>query len=305
MFKILNFFISKEQLANESSAHLITLSVKTVTVTYFWKEAPVMPEKKSIVDIRATIVQTRRISTTVSIITLDCPTIAATAKPGNFVNIKVSDATLPLLRRPFSIHNVRGSLVEIMVKSIGHGTSLLCDSPTGSTVLVLGPLGTCFDISNKKFDTAVLISGGIGSAPMLFLEKTVVANGKKVINLIGGQSKEDLLAPELSNCRFATDDGSEGFKGNVVELLAATLPALQKEGAFKVFACGPNPMLKAVARFCQTSQVACDVSLESVMGCGIGICYGCSVEVKSQDGGLRTILLCQEGPVIDAELLAV
>ncbi len=264
-----------------------------------------MPETKSIVDIRATIVETRRISTSVSIITLDCPAIAATAKPGNFVNIKVSDASLPLLRRPFSIHNVRGSLLDIMVKSIGHGTSLLCDSPTGSTVLVLGPLGTSFDISNKEFDTAVLVSGGIGTAPMLFLEKTLAAKGKKVINLIGGQSKEDLIAPGLSNCRYATDDGSEGFRGNVVELLGATLPALQKEGTLKVFACGPNPMLKAVARFARANQVACDVSLESVMGCGIGICYGCSVEVKSPSGGLRTILLCQEGPVIDAVLLVV
>ena len=156
-----------------------------------------------------------------------------------------------------------------------------------------------------EFDTAILVSGGIGTAPMLFLEKILAAKGKKIINLIGGRSKEDLLAPGLSNCRFATDDGSEGFRGNVVELLGSGLPALRKEGTCKVFACGPNPMLKALARLCQANRTACDVSLESVMGCGIGICYGCSVEVKSPDGGLRTILLCQEGPVIDAELLAV
>ena len=264
-----------------------------------------MPETKSIADIRATIVQTRRISPTVCIITLDCLAIAAAAKPGNFVNIKVSEATLPLLRRPFSIHNVRGSLLDIMVKSMGHGSSLLSDLAAGSTVQVLGPLGTSFDISSREFDTAILVSGGIGTAPMLFLETTLAAKGKKVINLIGGQTKEDLLAPGLSNCRFATDDGSEGFRGNVVELLGTILPTLRKEGTFKVFACGPNPMLKALARLCQASHAACDVSLESVMGCGIGICYGCSVEVKGPDGGLRSILLCQEGPVIDAELLAV
>jgi dihydroorotate dehydrogenase electron transfer subunit len=264
-----------------------------------------MLETNSIVDIRATVVQTVRISNAVSIITLDCPAIAAAAKPGNFVNIKVSDATLPLLRRPFSIHNVRGSLIDIMVKSIGHGTSLFCNAPNGSTVMVLGPLGTSFALSSRVFNTAILVSGGIGTAPMLFLEKTLAAKGKKIINLIGGRTKEELLQSELSNCRFATDDGSEGFRGTVVELLARELPTLQKEGSVKVFACGPNPMLKALARFCQANQLACDVSLESVMGCGIGICYGCSVEVKSPDGGLRTILLCQEGPVIDAELLAV
>ena len=264
-----------------------------------------MLETNSIVDIRATIVQTLRISATISIITLDCPAIAAAAKPGNFVNIKVSDATLPLLRRPFSIHNVRGSLIDIMVKSIGHGTSLLCDLAKGSTVMALGPLGTCFDISSKEFDIAILVSGGIGTAPMLFLERALAAKGKKIINLIGGRTKEELLAGELSNCRFSTDDGSEGFKGNVVELLQNELPSLEKEHIAKVFACGPNPMLKALAGFCHAHRLACDISLESVMGCGIGICYGCSVEVKSPDGGLRTILLCQEGPVIDAEIFAV
>ncbi len=264
-----------------------------------------MPEINSIVDIRATVIQTSPVSSTVSIITLDCPAIAAAAKPGNFVNVKVSDTTLPLLRRPFSIHDVRGTFIDIMVKSIGPGTSLFCDKPSGSTVMVLGPLGNCFDSAGKEFDTAILLSGGIGTAPMLFLEKTLAAKGKKVINLIGGQSKEDLLAGELSNCRFATDDGSTGFRGNVVELLGSELAALEKEGRIKVFACGPNAMLKAVAKFCREQQLACEVSLESVMGCGIGICYGCSVEVNSPDGGLRTILLCREGPVIDAELLAV
>jgi dihydroorotate dehydrogenase electron transfer subunit len=264
-----------------------------------------MLETNSIVDIRATVVQNRRISSSVSIITLDCPTIAAAAKPGNFVNVKISDVTLPLLRRPFSIHNVHGAFIDIMVKSIGSGTSLFCNTPTGSTVMVLGPLGNCFDISSREFNTAILVSGGIGTAPMLFLEKTLAAKGKKIINLIGGRTKEELLAEHLSNCRFATDDGSAEFRGTVVELLHNELADLKKEGPLKVFACGPNPMLKALAGLCRKHQVACDISLESIMGCGIGICYGCSVEIKNPDGGLRTILLCQEGPVIDAELLAV
>ena len=171
--------------------------------------------------------------------------------------------------------------------------------------MVLGPLGNCFDISSHEFNTAILVSGGIGTAPMLFLEKILSAKGKAVINLIGGRTKDELLAENLSNCRFATDDGSAGFKGTIVDLLRNELPDLNKEGPLKVFACGPNPMLKALAGFCREHRLACEVSLESVMGCGVGICYGCSVEVRNPDGGLRTILLCQEGPVIDAELLAV
>ncbi len=254
-------------------------------------------------DIKATVVQTHRITSNVSIITLECQAIAATAKPGNFVNIKVKDSTLPLLRRPFSIHNVRGTLIDIMVKSIGPGTTLFSDTTEGTAVMVLGPLGNSFDRTSEEFQTAVLVSGGIGTAPMLFLEKTLAEEGKKTINLIGGRTKDDLLSQNLSNCRFATDDGSSGFKGTVVALLRTELPALNNEGPLKIFACGPNPMLKALAQFCNEYQLPCDLSLESVMGCGIGICYGCSVEVKNPSGGVRTMLLCREGPVIDAKLL--
>ncbi len=264
-----------------------------------------MPGTNSFDDVKATIVQTRRISSDVSIITLNCPSVAATAKPGNFVNVKVNSSTQPLLRRPFSIHNVQGNHIEIMVKSIGCGTALFCDSQEGSTVMTLGPLGNCFNITDYDFKTAILVSGGIGTAPMLFLERTLAAQGKKVINLIGGRTKEDLLAQNLSNCRFATDDGSTGLKGTVLDLLRNELTDIEKEGPIKLFACGPNPMLKALAKFCNERHIACDVSLESVMGCGIGICYGCSVEINTPDGGIRTILLCREGPVIDAKLLVV
>ena len=267
--------------------------------------SPVMPGTNTFEDVKATIVQTRCVSSDVSIITLDCPSIAATAKPGNFVNVKVNSSTQPLLRRPFSIHNVQGNLIEIMVKSIGCGTALFCESQEGSTVMVLGPLGNCFTIPDHDFKTALLVSGGIGTAPMLFLEKTLAAQGIKVINLIGGRTKEDLLAQNLSNCRFATDDGSIGFKGTVVDLLRNELPDIENDGTLKLFACGPNPMLKALANFCNERHIACDVSLESVMGCGIGICYGCSVEINTPNGGARTILLCREGAVIDAKQLVV
>ena len=253
-------------------------------------------------DISATIIQTRRISSDVSLITLECKEIASTAKPGNFVNVKVNGATQPLLRRPFSIHDVRGSLIDLMVKSVGPGSALFCNTPEGSSVMVLGPLGNSFDVSSEKFQTAILVSGGIGAAPMLFLEKKLVSEGKRVFNLIGGRTQSDLLAHNLSNCRFATDDGSEGLKGTVVDLLCKELFDLQHDGTVKIFACGPNPMLKALAEFCRQHNVMCDISLESVMGCGIGICYGCSIEVKNPDDSIRTMLLCREGPVIDAKL---
>ncbi|NTW64304.1 MAG: dihydroorotate dehydrogenase electron transfer subunit [Chlorobiaceae bacterium] len=264
-----------------------------------------MPVNPSIVDITATVTATSRISSDVTVICLHCPEIAKRAIPGNFVNIKVNDSTQPLLRRPFSIHRVDGESIAIMAKAIGSGTAILCQSPPGSTMQVLGPLGNGFSPPDSSFATALLVSGGIGTAPMLFLEKTLSASGKHVINIIGGRSSGDLLIQNLSNCRTATDDGTAGFRGTAVDLLRHDLPELLDNGPIKVFSCGPNAMLKALAKFCREQHIACEVSLESVMGCGIGICYGCSIEVNAPDGGTETILLCREGAVINAARLVL
>ncbi|WP_082678595.1 dihydroorotate dehydrogenase electron transfer subunit [Chlorobium limicola] len=264
-----------------------------------------MPEIVPIADIPAAITSSRKISRDVSIITFECPEIAAAARPGNFVNIKVNASTQPLLRRPFSIHNVEGSTIDIMAKTVGCGTAILADSACGDTMQVLGPLGNCFNTSECTFDTALLVSGGIGTAPMFFLEKKLTEQKTACINFIGGRTSEDLLRYKLSNCRIATDDGSEGFRGTVVDLLENNIGQMKENGRLKVFACGPNPMLKAVAAFCRKHNIPCEVSLESVMGCGIGICYGCSVEVTTPEGGTESILLCREGPVIDADRLVL
>ncbi|RTY37877.1 dihydroorotate dehydrogenase electron transfer subunit [Chlorobium phaeovibrioides] len=262
-----------------------------------------MHETCTIADSRATITASRRISPDTSVITLACPEIAGAARPGNFVNVRVSSSTQPLLRRPFSIHNAENGQIELMVKEIGCGTELFCRTEPGTELMVLGPLGNSFSEPSGTFSTAVLVSGGIGTAPMRFLEKAMTAAGKKSINLIGGRSQKELLSDNLSNCRFSTDDGSCGVKGTVVDLLDAEISAIAAEGRVKIFGCGPTPMLKALASYCRQHSLACEVSLESVMGCGFGICYGCSVEIANPEGGTRTILLCREGPVIDGALM--
>ncbi|NTU94136.1 MAG: dihydroorotate dehydrogenase electron transfer subunit [Chlorobiaceae bacterium] len=258
-----------------------------------------MIPSSTIADVRALVTDTRAIGAGVSVISLECPGIAATARPGNFVNVKVNASSQPLLRRPFCIHDVRGNTIDIMVKTVGRGTSLLCEATCGTGLLVLGPLGNSFGIETGEFDTALLVSGGIGTAPMLFLEKSLSARGIPFLNLVGGRTRTDLLTRGLSNCSTATDDGSEGFHGNVVELLKHQIASGNAPGRHKVFACGPNPMLKALARFCAASSIPCELSLESVMGCGVGICYGCMVELNNADGEKERILLCREGPVID------
>ncbi|MBM3163278.1 MAG: dihydroorotate dehydrogenase electron transfer subunit [Chlorobi bacterium] len=264
-----------------------------------------IPETAPITDATAAITASRKISRDVSVITFECPEIAALAKPGNFVNIKVNASTQPLLRRPFSIHDIRGTAIDIMAKNVGCGSAILAGSPCSTTMQVLGPLGNSFSLGDPSFDTALLVSGGIGAAPMLFLEKTLAAEGITCINFVGGRRSSDLLTENLSDCRTATEDGSAGFRGTVVDLLEHDIAPLRKNGRLKMFACGPNPMLRAVAAFSHKHAIACEVSLESVMGCGIGICYGCSVEVRDANGGTKTILLCREGPVIDARHLVL
>ena len=258
-----------------------------------------MLQTSTISDVRTRISAIRPAGADVSILSMPCPEIAATARPGNFVNIKVSAADQPLLRRPFCIHNVQGDTIDVMVKNVGRGTSLLCEASCGESLLVLGPLGNSFGVGTGDFDTALLVSGGIGTAPMLFLEKTLASEGILFHHLVGGRSRADLLTTGLSNVSTSTDDGSEGFHGNVVQLLEKHLAERTNAERVKVFACGPNPMLKALARFCRDRAIACELSLESVMGCGVGICYGCMVELSNADGEKESILLCREGPVID------
>lgn len=258
-----------------------------------------MLSTSSITDTSTQITETRPAGTGVSIISMRCPEIAAAARPGNFVNIKVNASDQPLLRRPFCIHNVRGDIIDVMVKTVGRGTSMLCESTCGASLMVLGPLGNAFGTDTGDFDTALLVSGGIGTAPMLFLEKWLASAGHTFRHLVGGRTRSDLLTRGLSNCSTATDDGSEGLHGNVVELLRNHLASQPSSEKFKVFACGPNPMLKALARFCNERAIPCELSLESIMGCGVGICYGCMVELNNTDGEKESVLLCREGPVID------
>lgn len=255
-------------------------------------------------DTDAVITSSRDIGGGVSIISFKAPEIAHNARPGNFVNVKVGSSAQPLLRRPFSIHNVDGDIVELMVKNIGSGTSMLCQAPAGTCMKVIGPLGNAFTTDTPALQTALLVSGGIGTAPMLLLEKELEAKGIATVQLIGGRTEKDIHAERLHNCMLATDDGSAGFKGNVVELLEHQLKNFGTKGSLKVFACGPNPMLNALAASCRRNNLPCEVSLETVMGCGIGICYGCQVELRDPSGeGTTTILLCQDGPVVDASKL--
>lgn len=248
----------------------------------------------------ATVDSVTQIGTNVFLLKLISEKIAQHAKPGQFVNIKVSDTDFPLLRRPFSICNVDGDSFFIMFVSIGGGTSILQTKQPGESLDVMGPLGNGFSF-NEYFDKAVIVAGGIGAAPFPYLIKELVKNGKEILCLTGGRTKNDCITYGMQNISTSTDDGSLGFKGNVVELLSSKIdpPEAGKNDKIKIFGCGPNAMLKALQKFCISNNIDADISTESSMACGFGICQGCPVQSATDEN--KFLLVCKDGPVFNVK----
>lgn len=222
------------------------------------------------------------------------PEIARQIKPGQFLNIRVSETVTPLLRRPFSICDVEGDYIFIMFNIFGEGTKILSHKHKGDTIDILGPLGNGFNISDD-FDTAVIVAGGLGAAPFPYLTRSL-KNKFEILSFIGGRSKNDVITFNLLNVKTATDDGSLGYVGNVVQLFEENLASL-KNKKLKVFGCGPNAMLRALKEVCISNDIICEVSTECAMACGFGICQGCPIESTEQSD--KYLLVCKDGPVFN------
>lgn len=224
------------------------------------------------------------------------PEIANIINPGEFLNIRVSELPIPLLRRPFSVCDVEGDFFYIMFNTMGMGTKLLSLKKPGESLDVLGPLGKGFNFEDD-FDRAVILGGGLGVAPFPFLTKKI--SGKKEIStFIGGRTKSDVITYGLDNIHISTDDGSYGFKGNVVELLENKFENI-KNDRIKIFACGPTPMLKGVKEFAEKGNIKCELSTECAMACGFGICQGCPIQSTEDEN--KYLLVCKDGPVFDSK----
>lgn len=221
------------------------------------------------------------------------------AEPGQFVMVKVRDGIEPLLRRPFSIHRTLGvesGEFEILFRAVGTGTRMLAGARVGDAVAVLAPLGRGFRVEGRR---PLLVGGGVGVAPLLFLAEVFLAGGIVPKLLLGGRRDRDVLCHDDFAClsvpfALATEDGSLGEPGLVTKLLERELA--RGEHGDAVYTCGPMPMLAAIARICGEARVPCQVSLEAHMACGVGACLGCVVP------GTRASYLrvCKEGPVFDA-----
>ncbi|HMJ38990.1 MAG TPA: dihydroorotate dehydrogenase electron transfer subunit [Verrucomicrobiae bacterium] len=223
----------------------------------------------------------RQVARDMLVISIDAPQIAASVRAGQFVNLGWSPG--PLLRRPFSVYRTDGDRIEIVLKAVGEGTFQLLAMSEGDHLSCLGPLGRGFDLSAGP-KSAVLISGGLGVAPMPLAAKEATALGMRVTWVHGARNSEELCSESDGHeVIWATDDGSKGFTGTAV----AAAP-----DADLVLACGPNRMLSAVADRWPGAQVA----VETYMGCGTGVCLGCAVPLTR--GGFDRA--CKEGPVYRA-----
>lgn len=224
------------------------------------------------------------------------PELAAMLRPGQFLNILTSEHIDPLLRRPYSISNVYGDECEIMFSLVGKGTHALSQKKAGDSIGVLAPLGNTFGYE-KAFSTAIIVAGGIGVAPFPFLTKELQRLGIPLITFLGARNAARVVPRGLANLQLATDDGSAGYHGTVIGLLGEYLAQHEVESP-RIFACGPNPMLKATQQFAHNHGIPCELSLESEMACGIGICQGCPIE--RHEGERKYALVCTEGPCFDS-----
>lgn len=220
--------------------------------------------------------------------------IAREVQPGQFVHIKQTSPGKSLLRHPFGVAavDVKQGTVDIIYREVGEFTRALTALSSHDTLSVLGPLGNGFDVTCRR---ALLVGGGTGLAPLLFLASYL--GPQKADVLMGGRTKselfwQELFRPFVTKTFVTTDDGSCGTHGTVM----AALPALLTQGYDRVYACGPSPMMQAVARACAEQNIPCQVSLERYMACGLGACLSCTCK-----GREKRLKVCTDGPVFWAQ----
>jgi dihydroorotate dehydrogenase electron transfer subunit len=230
---------------------------------------------------------------------LEAPEIAGEAKPGQFVMAPCGDDTF--LPRPFSIHRADDSRIALLFHVVGKGTQWLSQRKKGDFLDIFGPLGNGFTV-NPGSQNVLLVGGGIGIAPLCFLADYALGEGKKVTVLQGAQTASALFPIDCPQRIYdkgvlpaslftvnATEDGSEGVKGLVTRLIPHYLNSVDQ-----VFACGPAAMYKAMAQMAELKGKDVQLSLEIMMGCGTGVCYGCTIKTKK---GLKQV--CKDGPVFN------
>lgn len=260
------------------------------------------------VNIKAKLIEKEQLKPDIFKFVISTQEIADVAKPGQFLEIKVSDNIDPFLRRPISIYDINkeNSTVTFIFQVKGKGTTILSNKNIGDEIDVLGPLGFgTFNIADYK--NVSIIGGGIGVFPLHELAKN--ANKQATVNTYLGFRNKDFVVCEdefkavSSKLVITTDDGSYGENGFAINYL---IEDLNSSNTDCIYACGPLPMLKAVQKLAIERNIPCQISLEEKMGCGIGACLGCAVKTAaSPKDAPQYVHVCKAGPVFDATYVEI
>jgi dihydroorotate dehydrogenase electron transfer subunit len=261
-------------------------------------------------DVSAAVVANTALSHDYNVLALAAPQIAERTAPGQFLMVKAACGFDPLLRRPFSVfeilHDAAGQPtgVSILVKRIGISTRLLYDARVGDTIACLGPLGKPFTLVDPPAE-AWMVAGGVGLAPFWTLAESLARRGVKSTLFYGARRAEELFYLDYFKALgvklvLTTEDGTAGEKGRVVAPLERALNSQAASAAVTIYACGPEGMLEATAHTAARFERRCEVSVERIMGCGMGGCYSCVVPMKDEHGSFHHVRSCIAGPVLDA-----
>ncbi|WP_430811137.1 MULTISPECIES: dihydroorotate dehydrogenase electron transfer subunit [unclassified Carboxylicivirga] len=253
--------------------------------------------KKYIDDFK--VVHNERLNHEYVILTLQHPGRLPAMLPGQFVEVRVDNAPHTFLRRPISIHDVdeKTNTMKLLVQEVGEGTRRMGQLQAGDTCNLVYPLGNSFSLPKGK--RVLLVGGGCGIAPLLLLGRYLKEQGIAPRFLLGARSKDGLIAMEafrsLGEVFTTTEDGSEGTKGFVIHhpVMRTDTPEIDQ-----IYTCGPEPMMKVLAKYAAKHGIACQVSLENQMACGFGACLCCVADTR--DGHKCT---CTDGPVFDSTYL--
>lgn len=260
------------------------------------------------VDVEAPVVRNTRLSADYNVIELAAPEVAKRTAPGQFVMVRPGRTTDPLLRRPFSVFEIvrRGGLttgLTLLSKRIGITTRMLYDAVEGDVISCLGPLGRPFEPVDPPAE-AWMVAGGVGLAPFATLTDVLLARGAARTLFYGARTGAELFHLDWFRSKgvrllLATEDGTAGDHGRVTAPLERELRGAGARD-LTVYACGPEPMLEAVARLAAKYRRPSQVSVERTMGCGMGGCYSCVISVRA--GGVsRYVRSCLAGPVLPGD----
>jgi len=234
--------------------------------------------------------------------------IASSAKPGNFVAISVGgESSSMVLRRAFAIYRTfdrgaSGGLLEIVVAPHGAGSTWLTNQNAGFKVDLIAPLGTAFGIPTEPV-RALLVGGGYGSAPLFGLSEVLKNRGCRVDMVLGASTAMKIYAPldgkrSVSSLTVTTEDGTTGITGKVTDVLPGIIAANEID---IIYSCGPMGMLEAINNISAELGIMHQCAIEEAMACGIGVCMTCVLPIKGEDGQVRMLRSCIDGPVVDGE----